>query len=87
MVLTITVKRQHLDGRLNNMRTFTRATSDCLAPNVYIVDYKGASFIVQRQGEKTWKIRRRGMTGVIKMITEQHGYGKEEAIHWIERSY
>lgn len=65
----------------------TRPTSHEVKPGIYIVQHRGATLIVQRGRGKEWKIRRQGTTGVIHTLTEQDGFGKEEAIDWIERNY
>ena len=64
-----------------------RAKSHRLDDDNYIVDYRGATYIVNRFSKENppwWQIRHRGTRKVLHVIQEQEGWGKEEPIAWIE---
>ena len=65
-----------------------RARSQSLSNNIHIVFWKGTDYIVQRKVDnpEAWHIRRRGIIGIIKTVTERFGLGKEEAIDWLENN-
>ena len=64
----------------------SRAKSQLLTENSWLVSWKGGDYIVQRvlHSKKIWKIRRRNNVALIHILTEREGLGKEEAIAWIE---
>lgn len=69
-----------------NSRRVERATCTHLTDNIYVVRWKGGDYSIQKTGN-TWKIRRRGgPIPPIAVIEERYGFGKEEAIDWIEEN-
>jgi len=65
-------------------RLTSRATSRQITTLLHLVCWKGGEYVVQGNHSGEWKIRHRGIPGVLHTVVEQEGLGKEEAIAWIE---
>jgi len=62
-----------------------RATSHRLDERMWLVDYRGGTFLIKwSEYFSGYKIYRRGVRGHIHTIVPKNGLGKEEAIQWIE---
>ena len=71
----------------NSHRLLPRAKAKCLTEDrLYRIDWAGSQFIIKRIGGKSWSIRHL-TTGSRYIFSEIQGYGKEEAISWIENNF